>query len=470
MQPDRAITSFPRQTVTTPGLEAAICCILDAVNKTEDVLNHLWQSVKDQYIASNIQEPFPAFIQRRISRFDLITILRAVFAQTWDKIQQTQGKREISRLRSAASRFGLQDDFELFLWFGSAVKSQRTWRIVAAQKELPSARDLHLKLEASCRRRLPYLHPLQLEFQPKDFEQALQQHNSMFAIEPEFHLSAANILASVEQSQAPSRAIEATKLPGTSTDSDKEPNTFLATVNTTSQATANCTAKVTSRQVTPETPSNSPTRDQDSAPPPPTETDLNASTLLLSLSKSNMAISDCDDSAIGLLDQSPEISGDEESTNTNQLDRKNTVSGGKKNKSVHFLKESVVVTTLRDIRLEFEGSQKKVDALKIQHHNDAEAYTVAMKKHKEAIVADLDAMEMAPHTVAPNSIDGHEKKFRHAAGQKRKALDAVDDLTAKKARMDTHLDAMYAQIDEAMALYARRVQEEMEGVGDNEDL
>ncbi|KAI8176898.1 hypothetical protein K4K54_013268 [Colletotrichum sp. SAR 10_86] len=159
-----------------------------------------------------------------------------------------------------------------------------------------------------------------------------------------------------------------------------------------------------------------------------------------------MAISDCDDSAIGLLDQSPEISGDEESTNTNQLDRKNTVSGGKKNKS------------------------KKVDALKIQHHNDAEAYTVAMKKHKEAIVADLDAMEMAPHTVAPNSIDGHEKKFRHAAGQKRKALDAVDDLTAKKARMDTHLDAMYAQIDEAMALYARRVQEEMEGVGDNEDL
>ncbi|KAI8305641.1 hypothetical protein K4K59_012094 [Colletotrichum sp. SAR11_240] len=469
MQPDRAITNFPRQTVTTPGLEAAICCILDAVNKTEDVLNHLWQSVKDQYIASNIQEPFPDFIQRRISRFDLITILRAVFAQTWDKIQQTQGKREISRLRTAASRFGLQDDLELFLWFGSAVKSQRTWRIVAAQKELPSARDLHLKLEASCRQRLPYLHPLQLEFQPKDFEQAFQQHNSMFAIEPEFHLSAANFLASVEQSQAPSRAIEATKLPGTSTDSDKEPKTSLATVNTTSQTTENCAAKVTSRQVTTEAPSNSPTRDsnQDSAPHPPTETDLNASALLLSLSKSNMAISDCDDSAIGLHDQSPDISGDEESTNTNDLDRKNTVSGDKKNKSVLLSKESVVVTTLRDIRVEFEDSQKKVETLKSQHHSDAEAYTVAMKKHKEAIVADLDAMEMAPHTVAPNSIDGYEKKFRHAAGQKRKALDAVDDLTAKKTRMDSHLATMYAQIDEAMVLFARRAQEEMEGVGDN---
>lgn len=445
-------------------------CILDAVNKTEDVLNHLWQSVKDQYIAANIGEPFPDFIQRRISRFDLITILRAVFAQTWDTIQQTQGKREISRRHAAASRFGLQDDFELFLWFGSAVKSQRTWRIVAAQKELPSARDLHLRLEASCRQRLPYLHPLHLEFQPKDFEQVLQQHNGMFAIKPEFHIGAANFLASVEQSQAPSRAIEAAKLPDTSTDSNKEPEVFLTTVTSTSQAIGNCTARAISRQVTTEAPIDSPARNEDSAQSPPTETDLNVSALLLSLSTSNMAFSDGNDSAIGLHDKSPEISGDEEASDTNDLQRKNNSPGVKKNKSVLFLKESVVVTTLRDIRVEFEGSQEKVETLKSQHHSDAEAYTAAMKKHKEAIVADLDAMEMAPHTVAPNSIDGYEKKFRHAAGQKRKALDAVDDLTAKKARMDSHLIAMYAQIDEAMALYGKRVQGEMDGVGADEDL
>ncbi|KAF9869497.1 hypothetical protein CkaCkLH20_13035 [Colletotrichum karsti] len=94
----------------------------------------------------------------------------------------------------------------------------------------------------------------------------------------------------------------------------------------------------------------------------------------------------------------------------------------------------------------------------------------SLRDHKEAIAADLKAIEIAPRMVSPTSVDNHQKKFRYAAGQKRKVLDDVEDLMAKKARMDSYLTIMYAQINEAVALYDQRVKEEMlDAVGGEEE-
>ncbi|KAF6785058.1 hypothetical protein CSOJ01_15646 [Colletotrichum sojae] len=133
-----------------------------------------WERVKQSFIASDITEPFPTYVQRSISRPVLLNILRAVFAEDLSKIA-AQGRSEISRRRVATARLGLEQDAELFLWFGpAAVLSQRCWRTFSElQPPALTAGRLFVELDRALRDRSLEQHYLSHGFQPTDFRNAL---------------------------------------------------------------------------------------------------------------------------------------------------------------------------------------------------------------------------------------------------------------------------------------------------------
>ncbi|GKT67446.1 hypothetical protein ColTof4_14374 [Colletotrichum tofieldiae] len=156
----------------TTALKTAVEELALAIDDSQESLVKRWKSLQVSFAATNPTTSFAEYVQSVIPAFALITILRAVFARDWEQLK-TKGKTETSRRESAASRLGLQETWELYLWFGASVQSQRCW------KSLPqglsySAKDLFYELEKIHRERTGEngKHYAVDSFQPRVFAKA----------------------------------------------------------------------------------------------------------------------------------------------------------------------------------------------------------------------------------------------------------------------------------------------------------
>ncbi|KAK2023725.1 hypothetical protein LX32DRAFT_686320 [Colletotrichum zoysiae] len=144
-----------------------------AIHKSETVLAGHWHNIRIAFIDSGITTPFADWLTQAFGNHDLITIVRAAFATSWRQVQAS-GSREAGRRRSAAKRLGLDGIWELYLWFGASVRSQRCWRLLPQGSEI-SARQLFIELCRVREQQRPLgkqKHHLEAPFRPREFELA----------------------------------------------------------------------------------------------------------------------------------------------------------------------------------------------------------------------------------------------------------------------------------------------------------
>ncbi|KAK1569545.1 uncharacterized protein LY79DRAFT_571675 [Colletotrichum navitas] len=164
--------SSESRNIITSTLHVAVVSASQAISQSDTVLAAHWDNIRTAFIASGITTPFADWITQAFGNHNLLTIVRAAFATRWRQVEDS-GSREVSRRRSAAKRLGLDGIWELYLWFGASVQSQRCWRLLPAGLEI-SARQFFVEL---CRVRAQQplgkqKHHLEKPFGPREFELA----------------------------------------------------------------------------------------------------------------------------------------------------------------------------------------------------------------------------------------------------------------------------------------------------------
>ncbi|KAK2010623.1 hypothetical protein LZ32DRAFT_649084 [Colletotrichum eremochloae] len=167
-------SSESENTIIDPQtLSAAVVSASQAIHQSDTVLACHWNNICTAFVASGITTPFADWLTEAFGNHNLLTIVRAAFAKQWRKIEDS-GSREVSRRRSSAKRLGLDGIWELYLWFGLSVQSQRCWRHLPPRVEF-SARELFVKLCHIREQQQPprqQKHHLEKPFGPREFELA----------------------------------------------------------------------------------------------------------------------------------------------------------------------------------------------------------------------------------------------------------------------------------------------------------